>query len=59
LFNLSSLTSLLTAYPATDGTLAVGAKELIGDWYRLKVNSTGTYGGTNLLCDLSPGGFTA
>jgi hypothetical protein len=61
LVNISSLTSV-SPYTPTDGTLAAspGVKDgLIGDRWRVKYTSVGTFAGnTQLMIDLSAGGFT-
>jgi hypothetical protein len=58
--NLSSLTPV-APYTPTDGTLAANTVKdgLIGDRWRVKYTSVGTFGGnTQLMIDLSAGGFT-
>lgn len=51
LYNLSSLTPVTTVYTPTDGALAANtAKDgIVGDQFRVKYTTVGTYGGNTSL----------
>lgn len=51
LFNLSALTPITTEYTPTDGTLTANTCKdgVIGDAWRVKYTSTGTYAGNTAL----------
>lgn len=53
LYNLSSLTSVTTAYTATDGSLSANTSKdgLLGDQVRLKYTIVGTYSSSTLRID--------
>lgn len=59
LFNVSSLTPAIAPIVPTDGTLPANtAKDsIVGDWWRVKYTTVGTYAGnTQLIVDMSGGG---
>jgi len=52
--NLSSRTPVTTPLVATDGSLATGQKDgILGDQFRTKLTTTGTYSGTTIAVDIS------
>jgi hypothetical protein len=50
-YNLSSLTPVTTVYTPTDGTLTANTSKdgLLGNWFRVKYTTVGTYGGNTTL----------
>jgi hypothetical protein len=54
---ITAAKAITTAVAATDGTLAAGAADgLVGDLWRVKYTTVGTYGGnTSIAIDLGPG----
>lgn len=60
-FNLSSATAVTTAYTPTDGTLSANtAKDgVVGNLWRVKYTTVGTYATTTLRIDAIANGVTA
>ena len=53
LFNLTSLTPVTSQYTPTDATLTANTAVdgILGNWFRCKYSSSGTYSATSLMID--------